>query len=233
MGAEIVGVDLTGARFAECDLTGVVMRGVEVARMDIDAPWLPFGGHLLVNGVDVIPYVESELDRRFPGRSQRTAESPEGLRDAWAALQRAWDDAMARAAELPEGAVDVKVAGEWSFAETLRHLVLATDLWLGRAVLELDHPFHPLGLEGSSVERPELTGEAATYEEVLDARRSRVAMVRDLLADVTEAELDTPRRNPHEPDRPETTRSCVHVVLEEEWEHLRFALRDLETLAAG
>ena len=33
-------MSLRGARFAESDLSGVVMRGVEAARMDIDAPWL-------------------------------------------------------------------------------------------------------------------------------------------------------------------------------------------------
>ena len=65
-GAEFVGADLTGARFVESDLSGVVMRGVEVAEADIDAPWLVHGGFLRVNGVDVIPFVEAELDRRFP-----------------------------------------------------------------------------------------------------------------------------------------------------------------------
>ena len=34
---------------------------------------------------------------------------------------------VARAAALPAGAVDEPVGGEWSFAQTLRHLVLATD----------------------------------------------------------------------------------------------------------
>ena len=37
---------------------------------------------------------------------------------------------------LTPGSVDVSVAGEWSFAQTLRHLILATDLWLGSAVLQ-------------------------------------------------------------------------------------------------
>jgi hypothetical protein len=82
--------DLRGARFAECDLSDVVMRGVEVGGMDIDAPWLSEGSRLRVNGVDVTPFVEQELDRRFPGRSERRAESPQGLREAWTAVDRAW-----------------------------------------------------------------------------------------------------------------------------------------------
>jgi hypothetical protein len=30
------------------------------------------------------------------------------------------------------------------------------------------------------------------------------------------------------PDYEETVLSCLHTILEEEWEHLRFAVRDLD-----
>ena len=53
---------------------------------------------------------------------------------------------------MPAATVDVSVAGEWSFAQTLRHLVLATDTWLGRGVLEIEQPFHPLGLRDAGTE---------------------------------------------------------------------------------
>src|SRR5512144_2210412 len=70
-GAEFVDADLRGARFVEADLSGVVMRGVQVEGADIDAPWLLSGeGSLLVNGIDVAPLVEAELNRRFPGRAE-------------------------------------------------------------------------------------------------------------------------------------------------------------------
>jgi len=36
---------------------------------------------------------------------------------------------------MPPGTVDRRVGGEWSFAQTLRHLVMATDTWLGKPVL--------------------------------------------------------------------------------------------------
>ena len=39
---------------------------------------------------------------------------------------------------MPAGSVDASVDGEWSFAQTLRHLILATDTWLARGILELD-----------------------------------------------------------------------------------------------
>ena len=71
-----------------------------------------------------------------------------------------------------------------------------------------------------------------SYAEVLEARERRVAMVRDLLATVTPDELAATRKNPHDPDYPETTLSCLHVILEEEWEHQRFAVRDLDAIEA-
>ncbi len=127
------------------------MRGVDIAGMDVDAPWLSEGAGLRVNGVDVTSFVEQELDRRFPGRSERRAESPAGLRAAWTVVDRAWDAAIERAAALPPGSVDVRIDDEWSFAETLRHLVRATDVWLGKGVLGLEEAdFHPLGLRHGS-----------------------------------------------------------------------------------
>ena len=232
-GAEFVGADLTGARFVESDLSGVVMRGVEVAEADIDAPWLVHGGYLRVNGVDVIPFVEAELNRRFPGRADRRAEDPEGLRAAWAALDRTWTATLVRVAAMPAATVDISVAGEWSFAQTLRHLVLATDMWLGRGILEIEQPFHPLGLRDAATGSDGADASATPpYAEVLEVRAGRVAMVRDFLATVTSDELAAPRKNPHDPAEAETTRSCLHVILEEEWEHHRFAVRDLDAIEA-
>jgi hypothetical protein len=238
-GAEFVDADLRGARFVGADLSGVVMRGVQVEGTDIDAPWLLSGdGSLRVNGVDVGPFVDAELNRRFPGRAEQRASDPAGLRSAWAALESTWAATLERAAALPDGAVEVSIDGEWSFAETLRHLVLATDMWLGRGVLEIDQPFHPLGLAdvgtaggGSGTPTPPAAG--PSYDEVLEARADRVAMVRDFLAAVTPVDLAAGHRNPHDPAYPETTLSCLHVILEEEWEHLRYAVRDLEAIEAA
>jgi hypothetical protein len=184
---------------------------------------------LRVNSIDVAPFVDTELNRRFPGRAERRAEDPDGLRAAWAALERTWAATLDRAAAMPAGTVDVSVGGEWSFAQTLRHLVHATDVWLGRGVMELEQPFHPLGLmdEGGGFDMSVSTTDTPTYAEVLVVRASHVAMVRDFLAAVTPEDLDAARKNPHNPEHPETVRSCLHVILEEEWEHHRFAVRDL------
>jgi hypothetical protein len=237
-GAEFIDADLRGARFVEADLSGVVMRGVRVEGADIDAPWLFDGESFLrVNGVDVIPFVEAELNRRFPGRADRRAGDPDGLRAAWAALERTWSATLKRVAAMPAGTADVSVGGEWSFAQTLRHLVLATDMWLGRAILQIEQPFHPIGLrhiaaEAGGLDTSVLATATPPYSEVLEARAGRVATMRDFLASLTSRELAATRKNPHDPDHPETTLSCLHVILEEEWEHHRYAVRDLDAIEA-
>lgn len=232
------GRSLRGARFVGCDLSDVVVRGSDVGGMEVDSPWLlEEGGRFLVNGVDVVPLVDAELDRRFPGRALRTAADPDGLRRAWAALEQAWAATVARATAMPAGTVDRSVDGEWSFAQTLRHLVMATDTWLGRAVLEREHPFHPVGLpndddDGGTVafDGSEFSGGTPAFEEVLTARADRQGMVHAYLKDVTEEQLAAPRRNPHAPDHGETVLSCLRTILEEEWEHHRYAVRDLDAL---
>ena len=237
-GAEFVSANLRGARFVEADLSGVVMRGVQVEGADIDVPWLfDDAGSLCVNGVDVIPFVEAELNRRFPGRADRRAVDPDGLRAAWAALERTWSATLERVAAMPAGTVDVSVDGEWSFAQTLRHLVVATDMWLGRAILEIEQPFHPIGLVDSRTEEDGLdmsifATATPSYSEVLETRAGRVAMVRDFLATVKPDVLAATRKNPHNPDYQETTLSCLHVILGEEWEHNRYAVRDLDAIEA-
>ncbi|WP_034649606.1 DinB family protein [Cellulomonas sp. HZM] len=238
-GARFRDVSLRGARFVRTDLSGVVGRGIDLEGADLDAPWLFDGGRsLLVNGVDVVPLVEAELDRRFPGRSQRRADDPAGLRAAWTAVQTAWGAVIARVRSMPAGTVDVRVDDEWSFAQTLRHLVMATDVWLVRAILERDEPLHPIGqpnveyeLDGND---PAVFSEPSpTFERVLDVRSEHVSMVGDYLAAVTAAELAAERRNPWSPQHPETVLSCLHTILQEEWEHLRYAVRDLDTIDAS
>ncbi|NHT19656.1 DinB family protein [Cellulomonas sp. IC4_254] len=237
-GAHLVEADLHGARLVRCDLSGVVMRGVEFDGADIDAPWLLDGGSLLVNGVDVVPYVDAELDRRFPGRSQRRAGDPEGLRRAWAAVEATWAATLERVAALPAGTVDVQVDGEWSFAQTVRHLVMATDTWLRGAVLGVERPYHPVGqpnveYAADGHDPAVFSDTEPAWDEVLAVRAERVAMVRDYLAGVTAADLTGTRPNPWAPEHQETVLSCLHTILEEEWEHHRYAVRDLDAIAAG
>ncbi len=236
--ARFRGVNLRGARFVACDLNDIVMRGVEVANAEVDSPWLFEGGAtFVVNGVDVMPFVDAELNARFPGRELREARDPDGLRAAWSALERAWATAIDRVRSMPAGTVDVAVGEEWSFAQTLRHLVFATDVWLRSTALQLDDPYHPLGQTYSSAaaegfDTSVFTTTEPSYDEVLEARAGRVTMVRDFLATVTPEVLDEPRTDPWAPEHQLSVRSCLHVILGEEWEHLRYALRDLDAIEA-
>ena len=238
-GEEFVERDLSGARFVRSDLSEVVMRGVIIDDAEIDAPWLLDGeATLLVNGVDVAPLVDAELDRRFPGRALRRAQDPDGLRAAFAALETAWGAAIARAAALPPGSVDLQVDGEWSFAQTLRHLVFAIDAWFGGAVLRLEQPFHPLGQtipesEEDGVDLSLFVTGTPAYDDVLEAFADRVSLVRDWLAEATPDQLDAPRPHPWAPEHAVPVRACVGTVLREGWEHLRYAQRDLDVIASG
>lgn len=153
------------------------------------------------------------------------------------ALERTWAATLDRVAEMPAGTVDVAVGGGWSLAQTLRHLVTATDAWLGGPILGIDQAFHPIGQPNAEYETDGndmsvFTTVTPSYAEVLDVRAGRVAMVRDFLATVTSDELAATRRNPRDPGHQETTLSCLHLILEEEWEHHRYAVRDLDVIEA-
>ena len=180
-GAQFVDADLRGARFVGADLSGVVMRGVAGARARTSThrgsstATAPCSSTASTSS----RFVEAELNRRFPGRAERRAADPDGLRAAWAALERTWAATLERAAAMPAGTVDVSVDGEWSFAQTLRHLVLATDMWLGRAVLQIEQPFHPIGLldaehRGRRLRHVGLHDDTPSYAEVLEVRAGRV-----------------------------------------------------------
>ena len=228
-----------GSRFVGCDLGDVVIRGSDVAGMEIDSPWLLEGdSSLLVNGVNVVPLVDAELNRRFPGRELRTAGDPEGLRAAWAALERTWAATLDRAIAMPAGTIDASIDGEWSLAETLRHLVMAIDTWLGKGILGQAQPYHPAGLpnddhESDAYDKGVFSAPAPSFAEVVQARGDRQAKVRQFLAAVTSEDLAHPRDNPHAPDYEETVLSCLRTILEEEWEHHRYAVRDLDAIAAA
>ncbi len=223
-GKVITDTNLRGARFLECDLSDVVIRGSDISGMEIDAPWLRFGRPLIVNGLDVGPFVEADLNRRFPGRELQEAPDPEGLREAWAALESAWVSLIDRAEAMPAGTVDRSVGGEWSFAQTLRHLVLATDKWVGRM---LGTEPHPLGLNHNQRD----DGPPPPYDEVLAASLDRRRRIGDYLAAVTPDALEELVPDPNEPEESTVSiRACFHVILEEGWEHLRFATRDLDLI---
>ncbi|GAA1929445.1 DinB family protein [Nocardioides marmoribigeumensis] len=231
-GATFIRTSFKGATLRFSDVSGVTMRGVDVGGLDIDSHDLFFGS-LFVNGVDVVPLVDAELDRQFPGRELQRAKTPDGLREGWVAVQAAWETTVAAT---PPALVDAHVEDEWSLAQTLRHLVLATDTWLRGAILGIEQPFHEIGqlFTGAAemgVDTSVFRVDPPPFEEVLEVRAERQQMVTDFLATVTAEVLTEERRDPwgDEGWRP-TVGDCVRTILEEEWAHLRYVRRDLAVL---
>jgi DinB family protein len=238
-----------GARIHLCDLAGLEIRDCDVTGLKIVDCYggdVYLGGafeRLVVNDVDVTAYVEAELDRRHPTRVlARDATSAADYRAAWAAIETSWEATLDRARRLPEAQLHEQVDGEWSFVETQRHLLMAGDAWLGNAVLEEDTPYHPWGLPhggmpSDAVAKLGLTLEATpTLDEVLAPRLARMATMRRVVDGLTEAELDRVcGRKPADPypDQDYVVRRCLKVVLKEEAEHHRYAVRDLAVLEAG
>jgi hypothetical protein len=230
-GASFLRTSFKGATMRFSDVSGVTMRSVDVDGLDIDSHDL-FMGSLVVNGVDVVPFVDAELNRRFPGRELARARTPDGLREAWVAVQAAWRETVEAT---PPELVDAHVPDEWSLAQTLRHLVLATDAWLHKAIERQDQPFHEIGqlftgADEMGVDLSVFRAEPPPYDEVLAVRAERQAQVTAFLADVTPELLAQERDDPWGGDWKPTVGDCVRVILEEEWAHLRYVRRDLEIL---
>lgn len=238
-----------GARIHLCDLAGLEIRDCEVTGLKIVDCYgsdVHLGGdfeRLVVNDVDVTAYVEGELDRRHPARVlARNAAVPEDYRAAWDAVETLWGATLDRARLLPEAELHERVDGEWSFVETQRHLLFAGDAWLGNAVLEEEAPYHPLGLPAGGMPpdaaaKLGLTLEATpALDEVLAPRLARMAAMRRVVDGLTVAELDRVcGRKPADlyPGQDYLVRRCLKVVLKEEAEHHRYAVRDLAVLEAG
>lgn len=231
-GATFVRTSFRGATFRSCDVSGVTMRSVAVGGLDIDSHDLFFGS-LIVNGVDVVPLVDAELNRQFPGRELQSATTPEGLRDGWAAVQAAWETTVENT---PAGLVDAHVEDEWSLAQTLRHLVLATDAWLRGGIMGMEQPFHEIGLIFSGAaemgfDTSIFRADEPTLEEIRAVRAERQQMVTDFLSTATPELLAEERDDPWGGgDWHPTVGDCVRVILEEEWAHLRYVRRDLALL---
>jgi hypothetical protein len=243
-GSRFARVDLRGARFRAVDLrdaefrgvmfNGAVMRGVELVDVDIHGEIRD----LTINGVDVVPLIEAELDRRQPDRVRMRPVDAAGFREAWDVVERLWGETVERARRLPPELLHESVGGEWSFVETLRHLVFATDAWVRRAVLGDPSPWDALDLPWD--EMPDTPGVPRDREvrpsldEVLALRRDRMAIVRRVVDGLTDESLaghTVPVEGPGWPEPYDyPVRECLLVVLNEEWEHRRYAERDLTTL---
>jgi hypothetical protein len=235
-GARFMVNDLTGARFVDCDLSRVKI--VDSWLVDVDVSG--YVSNLVINGVDVTEFVEEELDRRHPERVRlRQLGTADDFRAMWDTVERLWSDTVARAGRLPEPVLHERVDEEWSFVETLRHLVFITDSWASRTVLDEPAPYHPLGLPQTAYAPADAAALGIDLDarpslgEVMTVRAGRMALVRSMVDGLTDADLARPCSRSPAPGYPEGLRpvgECLGVVMEEECAHHRFAVRDLAAL---
>ena len=219
------GADLSGARFRDVNLTNVKISHAWLVNVDIDA----LVDNVVINGVDVTAYV-NERDDWYPLRAMLRASNPDDMRATWAALEDEWAQTLTRAQGLPEERLHESVNGEWSFVQTLRHLVFAMDKWFTAPIL--GEGFHPSGMPNSgSVDFPwpDLDGELTpSVSEVLATRADRATRFRDYLMTVTATDLE--RQVDVLENGTNPVQECIFTVFEEEFWHNRYARRDLAHL---
>jgi hypothetical protein len=232
--------DHKNVRFLEADFSGARFHGVNFSNVKISDAWLfnveisGLVGNLSVNGVDVSAYVEAELNRRHPERLLLAPSDADGMRNAWKTIEDFSAATLQRARALPADKLDESVNEEWSFLETLRHLVFATDRWITGPVLRDASPFHPLGLPNPPVDEVPAgvfdLDAKPTFDEVLAVRRERMNIVAELVEGIKADELT--RHVPSPNGGTTAVMSCLHVVFREEWWHDQYANRDLAILAS-
>jgi hypothetical protein len=165
-------------------------------------------------------------------RDERFADEPAGMTTAWRRNAESWAATVAGARRLPEPRLHERVDGEWSFTETLRHLVFVTDVWIGDVVEEAPSPYHPWGVPPSflAAERDARSLDADAHpslDEVLEVRAERMAHVEQTLQELTAEDLGR-RCAPR--DGRFTVAGALQTVLFEEWAHQQYATRDLARL---
>ncbi|MGH3348184.1 MAG: pentapeptide repeat-containing protein, partial [Nocardioides sp.] len=117
---------MSDTTFRATDFYRVSMRGVELFDVDISGE---IRG-LVINGVDVTDYVQQELVRRDPLLGRLGPDDREGFLAAWGELEGLWKGTVNRAQALEPDLLDESVDEEWSFIQTLRHLMFATSCWV-------------------------------------------------------------------------------------------------------
>jgi len=229
-------VDLSGAEIRGAMLEHARLKGVEMVDVEISGAIV----NVVVNGVDIAPLIEAELNRRSPERAKMRPDDVDGCKAAWAILERLWNETVESARSLPAETLHTRVNDEWSFIETLRHLNFASAAWVGRMILGNPSPWHPLdlpwdeapGWEGVPWDRDA----KPSLDTVMEVRRQRQAMVRGVIESLTAEQLAS-HVSCTEPGWPQLEdvafRECLLIVLNEEWEHRSYAERDLGSFTAS
>lgn len=220
------GVQFRRATFRDADFSGSTFFHVLLRDVSIDGEIK----NLVVNGVDVTEFVNSH-DRWWPLRSNLTPDSVDGLVESWTALAREWSALLDRVASADPVVVSKSINGEWTLSETLRHLVFAMDKWFTMPILR-KQTYSAIGLPNSSAQQrswPGLDPSAEpSFAEILATRAAQHEVFGGFVSKMNFENLPESVSVEENGDVP--TIMCFHVVLEEEFEHLRYMIRDLSEL---
>jgi hypothetical protein len=189
----------------------------------------PSAEPLEVEGVAVAPPLTAPQARGLASVGW-LVDDPAGLIRVWNEVEATWARTVERALRRPSEQLTTRVNGEWSFVETLRHLVFVSDSWIGVGVLDRSER-HPLGVPPHFVEHGRELGldldADPTVDEVLAARAEKQALVRETIASMTDAKLNGLCTG-HLAQF--TVLGAFQVLVSEEGAHHMFATRDLATL---
>ncbi len=220
------GVNLQRSKFRDADFSGSTFFHVLAKDVSIDGEI----ERLVVNGVDVTDYVNKH-DRWWPLRNNLSPDSVDGLVESWTALCAEWATLLEQVSNADPSVVNKSVKGEWSLNDTLRHLVFAMDKWFVMPILG-ESSVSALGLPNTSsqeIDWPGINPEAnADFATVLDARAHHHERFNTFISSMRMDELPAAVSIIENGTVP--TFMCFHVVLEEEFEHLRYMIRDLSAL---
>ena len=154
-------------------------------------------------------------------------------------ISEAWSATIVRVQMLPEELLSRSVGGEWSFVETLRHLIFVSDVWVRRTILSTPSVYHRYGLPPDDEVDVLPWGidvrATPSFGEVLAVRDERMAQVGEVIRGLTTAELARVCAQHPEPGFPPVTTFpvgfCLGIVIGEEWAHREYAERDLAELS--
>jgi len=235
-GARFDVADLRGARFTDCDLSGVTIRDGWLVNVSISG----CVSNVTVNGVDVTDFVGAELDRRHPERVQfREGQTADDVRAIWDTIERLWGEgnrtgrAAARGGAGRAGRRGMVVRADPA-PPGLHHRRVGQPDGAGRAdAVPSARPATELvSGDGAAALGLDPTAQPG-YAEILAARAGRMAVMRRIVAGLTDEDLGRMCQRSPAPGYPEEGRTvidCISVVLDEEIEHHRFAVRDLVVL---
>ena len=149
--------------------------------------------------------------------------------DATASLEAT----MRRARSFSDEERRLGVNDEWSTLDSLRHIVLIVDLWLSKAILGEQDPFHPIALPPTFMP-PKLPGSSIdpearpTFDEACEVLEDRLAIVRTYVAELTPDEL---KRGVDA--HAKTVGGALSVLFGEMTAHNHFINRDLDIIESA